>query len=266
MNLVYGTPVEYTRARHAVVKVKRDDRANGRDVKAPALGKLRGMATLISSTDAKIIGAVDRRPTSRNSWAFAYLCKEMGRRCVAYASEVGAYQKWAVALGAEFKLFPGLELEELYLAAQLDFGNYEGGFMPPDDCHASALVEDAEEEVLRTGYGALECDDLVVPTGSGGLALGVLRGYLRLGLRPRVYLHLGGSRRTVDYILGLTDGAGLRRQFPSIEVVRETPACTTGLKQPSFPCNPTYEVPAWYWMVENLCSENRTILFWNAGA
>lgn len=273
MDLIYGTPVEPYQVGRASVRVKRDDLASA--APAPCLGKMRGMRAIIETSGARTIGAVDRSPSSRNSWGNAWLCKEMGLRCVAFYGELGPNQQRAVDLGADGVLLPGLAREELYQEAQFRFYHardfVHGGtsyFMPPDDCHARELVQDAEDEVLRTGRGAMACTDIVIPVGSGGMAVGILRGLVRLQLSPNIHLHLGGSRRSKDYVEGVLAGAGVRRHF---DVLRIVDGCAPSGNAPSqqpppFPCNVTYEMPAWDWMVRALTDQPRMILFWNAGA
>lgn len=265
LNLMYGTPVDELRLGTLAVRVKRDDLA-GNDPLAPPLGKLRGLLTAIrASGGATRVGAVDRKPTSRNSWATAYLCKELGIACHAFFSELGPYQTKALELGADYTILPGLELEALYDAARRKFYGqypYYRDFLPVDDCQATALVEDARQEVHRTDRRLLlELNTVVIPTGSGGLALGVMRGLIDLDLRPRIVLHFAGSRRRTEYLQGIVDGAGLRREFPEVRLINRTGDPNTAA--PSFPCNPTYELPAWRWMVDTLKDE--TVLFWNAG-
>lgn len=263
IELGYGTPIEEVQVGELLVRVKRDDLANGGDPLAPSLGKLRGLlAAIRAAGGATTIGAVDRRPTSRNTWATAYLCKQLGLRCHAFFSEVGPHQRRTIDLGARYTVLPGLELEALYAAASAAFyALYPSeGFLPIDDCQATALVEDARAEVHRSDRSKLKTDAIIIPTGSGGLALGVMRGLADLDLRPHVILHIGGSRRSEDYIQGVVDGAGLRKEFPGVTV---TKASGTACVEPPFPCNPTYERPAWDWMVAMKLSG--TMLFWNAG-
>lgn len=263
--LRYGTPIEDVQVGQLLVRVKRDDQANNEDYLAPPLGKLRGLLKAIrASGTPTVVGGVDRRPSSRNSWATAYLCRELGLQAHVFAGETGPNQLRAIALGARFTLLPGLELEALYEAAAHEFtATYDPAtsYLPVDDCQAEALVEDARQEVHRSDRDKLKADVVIVPTGSGGLAIGVLRGLAELRYRPHVVLHIGGSRRSEDYINGVLDGARLRHKFPSIRVVKER-----GLPSlpPPFPCNVTYERPAWDWMLEEFNSGS--VLFWNAGA
>jgi hypothetical protein len=157
-----------------------------------------------------------------------------------------------------------LELEALYEAARQVFARtYDPAtsYLPIDDCQATALVEDARQEVRRSDRAKLESDAVIIPTGSGGLAIGVLRGLVEVGLRPHVVLHIGGSRRSEDYLNGVVDGANLRREFPSVRVVK---ALGRFAVTPPFPCNVTYERPAWDWMLEEF--KSGSVLFWNAGA
>lgn len=268
LSLVYGTPVETFKIGKLEIRVKRDDLAHGNDASAPPLGKLRGLLNAIrGSGGARIVGGVDRRPSSRNSWATAYLARGLGLQAHVYFSEIGPHQQRALDLGARYTVLPGLELEELYAAARLKFEEaYWPGeaFMPIDDCQAEELVKDAEHEVLRSDRDKLrDVDAVIIPTGSGGLAMGIMRGFLRLGRRPAIILHAAGSRRSEDYLQGIVDGAGLRKEFPSVRVIGEK---GTGVTQvaPPFPCNPTYELPAWNWMLKEFVGRE-TILFWNAG-
>lgn len=264
LNLQYGTPIEEVRQGGRLIRVKRDDLAPG-DPLAPPLGKLRGLLDAIRGAGGvEVVGAVDRKPTSRNTWATAYLCKELGLRCHAYFNTLGGYQSRAIELGADYRIAPFLETEELYRYAQSHFHSQYGerGFLPIDDCQAAALVEDARAEVHRSKRSMLDVNTVIIPTGSGGLAMGVMKGLADLGLRPHIVLHAAGSRRSEDYLSGIVDGAGLRHKFASVSVVKQ--AGGPCISKPLFPCNPTYELPAWRWMMEQ--EFGGVVLFWNAGA
>lgn len=274
IELRYGTPVERHTIGKATVIVKRDDLVVPEGSEAPKLGKLRGMLAMLQSTEAEVIGVVDRSSASRGAWGTAWLCRELGRECRAYFTQLGPNQERAIELGARPTLLPERTAEQLYREAEESFKSEallalfsrsaKKFYMAPDDCHSSYLIDDAEQEVIRTGFRSLDCDNLVIPVGSGGLAIGVLSGFAHLGIAPRVHLHMGGSRRTPEYIAGLIAGAGLMSSFPHIELVCNEFAKMTAQTPPPFPSNVTYEQKAWRYLTNNI-TEGR-VVFWNAGA
>lgn len=259
--VVSGTPVFPYRCGPTTVLVKRDDLAG--DYPAPPLGKLRALAAQLSAVyrSGMTVGVVDRSPGSRNSWAVAYLANRLGVCCVAYGTAIGPYQGEAVSLGAEYRLVPIGSPEAVYAHAEAEFAAEPDGWMSADDCQPPELIRDMRAEATWT---PLDGRTVVIPTGSGGTAAGILLGVAASGARPRrVVLHLSGSRRTSEYVLGVLRTAGVSQQVLD---VTETTTETGRPAVPPFPANPKYEVPAWTWLVEEMARRPEDgVLFWNAG-
>lgn len=280
LKLRFNTPLE-THVLHngREVLVKRDDLAGS--YPGPPLGKLRGIAKQIMVSGASVIGVVDRTPHSRNSWAHAYVCNALGKTCIAYGRSIGAYQHRALELGATYIPVEGETPDDVYREAVKRFYSADweeahkinrAHWIAPDDCHASELVADARREARLT-FLDLCCgrhqviDTLVIPTGSGGLAAGVILGMNDVEKayagKVRIILHAAGSRRSPEYLLGALKRLGVPEGYlGSLEVIK-SPSMAPMTHMPTFPANPYYELRAWEWLERE--APSGLTLFWNAG-
>lgn len=270
----YGTPVHYTRIAGHDLRIKRDDLVC--DVaNAPRIGKLRAFDRIIRSRPEGVIGVVDRSVHSRASWIAAFVANAegLGRKVRAYLPAHGPFQQRAIELGAIIRMSERQRgPDEMYRWAEDDFEEWEpSGYLIPDNCHLPPLVDDYAEEVHRTGYRDMDVNDIVIPVGSGGLALGIIQGVIDLGLHPRFHLHMGGSRRTAEYLDAIIRVSGLDGE--NINIIGPSPSEVAPVSEkyvPPFPANDVYEQRAWRWMIRQLRLNNDffpgSILFWNAGA
>lgn len=257
------TPIEtYQLLNGRTVIVKRDDLAG--TYPAPPLGKLRGIANQIVANQTQTIGVVDRSPNSRNSWAHAYVAEGLGIRCVAYGNSVGKYQEETLKLGATYVVVDEFEPDRLYQEAREKFlGKFPDCWMSEDDCHSKYLLDDTEREAKWTLEQITSNSlTLLIPTGSGGLAIGILRGVVASGREEmirEVILHSGGSRRAKEYLLGV-----LRKHTKGYrDRIRVEVASPVGCCLCPFPASPIYEDKAWRWLERERLEGD--VLFWNAG-
>ena len=260
-----GTPIELIEG----IWVKRDDLVS--EPPFPRLGKLRGIARQIfQHAYADAIGAVDRSAGSRNTWAHAAVARELGIPCVGYVKEIGENQEQARRCGATLTRYDQSfsSVEDFYAAAQRDFyAAYPRGYIAEDDCFAPEIIASAYEEVLCTGAKEFSrFASVLVPTSSGGLAIGIMRALERMQQFPTIFIHRGGSRRSEEFLKAVFDRELETRTFSIVILRDERGSAPADTVTTTFPSNVTYERRAWRWLLQQSAEFRESCLFWNAGA
>lgn len=287
--IVEGTPLErYPIARTPLsdggeVWVKREDLCT--PPPGPNFSKLRGVAAHIAKRPEPVIGVLDTYH-SNGGWGVSYICRALGKRCVVYWPRFKAdpahglarlQQQKAHALGAATVALPAGRSAILYHAARKHLREHsvdgESYFMP----NALKLPESVTEtaaEVARTELpDGMDRGTVVVSVSSGTMAAGVLRGLAQRGCEPHVVLHLGYSRSKEAVQKYVEEAGGVPFfRFASVSIIDEGYSYRDEAKPerwqapPPFPCNPHYDLKAWWWLERfGYRQLPGPVLFWNIG-
>ncbi len=265
-----GTPVERVSDR---IFVKREDLCSPHP--GPSFSKIRGVLKHVAGRPEEEIGVLDTYH-SKAGWAVSYVASHLGKRALDFyprykgdGDELRPQQGMAREYGAELVALPAGRSAILYHRAKAE-AEARGAYMMPNALKLPETVQECAEEVLRTPDLAAY-DNLVISVSSGTIASGVLLGFAKAGIFPRVWLHSGYSRSETElrrYI------AARVPKFPfwksEVAVIDEgygyKDAAQTDAPPP-FPCNPYYDLKAWKWLCESGLSQMAgSVLFWNIGA
>lgn len=256
------------------VWVKREDLSC--PLPGPCFSKIRGVYARIASRPEKLIGVLDTYH-SKAGWAVAYICGLLGKNCLnfypQYKGDEGqplrAQQQRAVGLGADLFPLQAGRSAILYHTAKAETVR-RGGYMMPNALKLSETVDECAAEVERTA-GLDRFDHLVISISSATIASGVLKGFDRLGLYPKVWLHMGYERSesAVQTYMRSYAARGLPFDITFIDEKYgyKDQAKSGDYHPPPFPCNPYYDLKAWRWLDrEGLDQMTGDVLFWNIGS
>lgn len=154
----------------------------------------------------------------------------------------------------------------------------EGGYMMPNALKLPETVAETAAEVVRTfemadrsTYNKLRSLPWLVSASSGTIAAGVVRGLSKmLEHPPKVIVHMGYDRpqATVEaYIRDKAAFQGTPLQVPLIHI-QEGYAYTDKAKpgpDPSWPCNPWYDLKAFRWWMREGREQHGQAVSWNIG-
>lgn len=270
-----GTPVEDWR-RHYGLWVKREDRAC--PPPGPPFSKTRGVYEHVRKLDAGVVGVLDTYH-SQAGHAVARACQVLGKKCLnfypVYKAEgsvdhhaVREPQLRSAALGASLLPLPAgrscilyHEAKRITLAAD--------GYMMPNALKLAESVEETAKEVDVRLFD-LGVKYVLVPSSSGTIAAGVVRGYRdRIWAdeqyMPTFLVHLGYHRSHEEVRAYLQDKSGTEVE-PTIidegyaykDVARPGPT-------PEWPCNAYYDLKAFRWWVREGRAVYGEALLWNIG-
>lgn len=279
--LVNNTPVETYQCGHRKVYVKREDLCSPSP--GPAFSKIRGVYAHIKDQKATTIGVLDTYH-SKAGWAVAYVCRELGKKCVNYypvykrdwlglnASKhtLRAQQQIAKRMGAKLQPLQAGRSAILYHQAKKALSDYrKTAYMMPNALKLSESVDETAAEVCRTNMSKV--GTIVVSISSGTIAAGVVKGLslLEKPITPKIIFHLGynrsegAARRYIEKMAG-TSLEPFRPVFIN-EGYDYKDQAQAGSSAP-FPCNPYYDLKAWSWLEVNMSIMHKSeILFWNVG-
>lgn len=263
---VPGTPVEDYRCDYGLW-VKREDLSC--PPPGPPFSKTRGVFAHVRKRREELIGVLDTSH-SQAGHAVARACQILGKRCwnfyPEYKGSPGPRQPQlrAESLGAELSPLPAGRSCILYHAARKRVET-AGGYMMPNALKLSESVEETAKEV-RPGDGG-RFGAVIVPSSSGTIAAGVLRGFaLRKGLQPTFVVHLGYSRSHDEVVRYVRAAAGLPRA--DVVIVDEGYAYKDSARPgptPPWPCNEYYDLKAFRWWMREGRATYVEALFWNVG-
>jgi hypothetical protein len=153
----------------------------------------------------------------------------------------------------------------------------EGGYMMPNALKLPETVTETAAEVVRTfeaadreTYNRLRSLPWVVSASSGTIAAGVLRGlHQMLDTPPQVIVHMGYDRPQATVETYITDKAAVpvASRVPLLHI-QEGYAYADKAKagpDPSWPCNPWYDLKAFRWWMREGRSLHGQAVFWNIG-
>lgn len=269
--VVVSTPIE----QHDGVFVKRDDLC----CDSPQLAKMRGIWKYVSSRlSFDGFGILDGAH-SRNGWALARVCRELGKSAVTYwpikkhqrslpIYEAQGYSRCrAEALGAIVVPIQAGRSAVVYSQARQDLARrIPNSIMLPNAVKIPETVESHAEEVRgqRDEWEAIAPDSLVIGCGTGTILSGVLEGFWSIDIKPKTYVVLGYSvnqDRLRKYIASHTS-------FPQshIKIIDRGYSYGSQCNRPvPFGSCKHYEAKAWSWLQQNRDGLEGTLAFWNSG-
>lgn len=274
--LTNGTPIELYKLGGRSVYVKREDLSC--PLPGPPFSKMRGVIEHIANRPEKVFGVLDTYH-SKAGWAVAYACKKLKRKCVNFypvykaddASALREPQTQSMKLGAQLVPMAAGRSFILYNQARtLLKERSPGAYLMPNALKLPESVEATAREVLasKDRIRKINPAHVVVSISSATIAAGVMLGFSRLGLRttPNFILHEGYTREpdaVMKYLEKMLGGPVARPEFVDEGYAYKDTApkeCAA-----PFPCNPWYDLKAWYWLDNNINSLGGKVLFWNVG-
>ena len=259
--------------------VKRDDLATKDLEGAPPLAKMRGLYPLLENVLEKNIGYYESK-ISQSSWAVAWCCREFNKQATIYYHHGKNFpehtQKYQLKIWEHFKVeqVPMYEANIMSIHASIAkkqfFEKYpDGRFLPsglPLD-KSKYLVADQVKKLPKEVFGG----SFVVCVGSGTMASGVLHGLTEY--RPHEYHDFYGilvhDKKNPSKVKAKLIEKSHLDPFTGINVKvlhynydyfdKET--CSV-----PFPCCEYYDRKAYKWMIDNLETLKKPVLFWNIGA
>lgn len=287
--IIDNTPIQAYQLLGRTILVKREDLCC--PPPGPSFSKIRGVAAHIATRPEKVIGVLDTFH-SKAGWAVAYVCKQLGKRCVDFWPVFKA-DKWdgkslpreqqqqAAALGAMTSGIPAGRSAILYHHAKKRLATlWEDSYMMPNALKLPESVEENAAEVVRTAVGGdfPVGGTVVLSVSSGTVAAGVLKGLARVFelYGWTLILHMGYTRSHESLTGYVEERSGVRfSEFANVRLVDEgygykDEASKDGPDYPPcpFPCNSHYDLKAWRWLQreENLKTiPAGPVVFWNIG-
>lgn len=259
-----GTPIEDYQDQYSLW-VKREDLACPKP--GPPFSKTRGVYARVASRPEKLIGVLDTFH-SQAGHAVARACQVLGKKCINFYPEYKHHpgyrepQERAVELGAELVGLPAGRSCILYHAAKKETER-RGGYMMPNALKIYESVEETAKEVTPNKRYAY----VIIPTSSGTIAAGVVKGFGDRFPNPRFIIHLGYSRSHKEVEDYIAKSAGYVPSHLTIidegysykDQARDGPT-------PEWPCNPYYDLKAFrWWMREGREKYDGDVLLWNIG-
>lgn len=272
MNLIIdNTPFEVYDWDKDELIVKRDDLASTRP--GPGCSKLRGIAIMLEamkkSNGNTPIGVLDDYNTYIG-WGVAAICRELKMDCINFFPAEGSkivlnqQQIQAKKLGADLiQLKPG-RFMDMYARAKkvLDIAtNSHGVMIQAQGLYDVAIITGNASEVSNTPK-ELRKGTWIIPVCSANTACGIMRGlkqhkisYILYSCKPqnadklpKIIKSKIGYVPDITVIDGNDDGIPIEYDVP-------------------FPCNKSYDLKAWRWLMESDLSEwPKPWVFWNIGA
>lgn len=292
------TPIEDYVKSHGLL-VKREDLSC--PPPGPPFSKTRGVYARIRSVPHSTIGVLDTFH-SQAGHAVARACQLLGKKCVNYypvyareKDEKGDHQLrlpqlHSRSLGATLHGLPAGRSCILYHAAK-KLTEEIGGYMMPN----ALKLEESVEETRKQCVGVpANVTDVLVPSSSGTIASGVIRGLETLYEgRIRYWIHLGYDRsedtvrRYLEKSSGVSGRAAVHLQSRIILIKEGYSYKDTARpgEVPDWPCNQYYDLKAYRWFKKTMedcakkglrgsdsllaslaiASRKGNVLFWNIG-
>lgn len=261
-----NTPVEdYTK--QYGLWVKREDRACLKP--GPPFSKTRGVYARVASRPEDLIGVLDTYH-SQAGHAVARACQILGKQCINYYPEFKHEpgprypQLEAQKLGATLQGIPAGRSAILFHQAKR-LCEAKGGYMMPNALKLEESVEETAKEVPTKQ----RFDWVIIPSSSGTIAAGVIKGFSRLATKqPRYIVHLGYTRseEQVRKYLALMSGVS-DFYCDVIDEGYQYKDVAKGEIKPPWPCNPWYDLKSFHWWLANRTKPKYkgNVLFWNIG-
>lgn len=275
--LVDNTPVQDYTDTYGLI-VKREDLCC--PPPGPPFSKTRGVFAHVKNRPEKVIGVLDTYH-SQAGHAVAQACSLLGKTCINYypnfKHEPGPRkpQHHARDLGAQLQPLKAGRSAILFHQARKKLADIQDSYMMPNALKLPEMVSETAAEVRRTlNSGALNHIwntemPVLIAISSGTIAAGVITGFHQAGLRPRFILHQGYDRPEGAVLRYMLDMSSLTTfEDTRITMVNEgysyKDKARTGV-DPSWPCNPYYDLKAFRWWMREGRTRWGQALMWNIG-
>jgi hypothetical protein len=227
------------------------------------------------SRPEEVIGVLDTYH-SQAGHAVARACGVLGKKCMNFYPEfVGepGYrepQARALALGATLHGLKAGRSAVIYHQAR-KLTEAAGGYTMPNALKLPESVSETAREV-PSGLPFGPFDAVIIPSSSGTIAAGVIRGFAELlnkaSALPEFVVHLGYSRSHKEVLKYLGD-ASCCRTADAATIVDEGYSYKDEARPgptPEWPCNTFYDLKAFRWYQANRERfDGRRVLLWNVG-
>ena len=257
------TPIESYNIRNHNVYVKREDLYG--KFPAPSLGKLRGLRLVlerISKSGSKLVGCWDTR-VSKLGQGVAVLCNEMpNMSCIiSYPVKKGESIPQAINIAKNYgaEIFPirGNHVSICYSQVK-KYVESRNGIMLPFGLECEESFQAISKEAQRIPKECINKGTLILSCGSGVTLAGILNG---LKYNPSKVLGISSGRSILKIKSCINRYV---KAIPSyVEILDPFYPYYTKLKFGSpFPSDPYYDLKAWKYLVENIATLKKPILFW----
>lgn len=237
--------------------------------------KLRGLGDMFGSKP--VVGVVDSYH-SKAGWGTAWLCKQLGLKCVDFypvykgeePGELRLSQRMAAANGAMLR--PQLDTSSrngkvvlkhiiMFQRAKNEMSQlFRDSIMLPNGLQLDECAEATYNECLQHTPTNLMMNGTWIFSVSSGL---IASGVCRLLMAPvDIILHLGYSRNPSPI---LNRFAVITKA--NVKIVDEGYSYRESVSfSAPFPCNQYYDLKAWKWLNSNVKTLKQPVVFWNVGA
>lgn len=277
-----GTPLEPHNLLGREILVKREDLSC--PPPGPPFSKVRGAMAHIQAQDASTIGVLDTYH-SKAGWAVAFICRQLGKRCINFWPMYKHKDKnWvpgdppprepqqkSLALGADLHTLPAGPSWYLYHQARAVMALTPNSYLMPNALKLPESITENAAEVCRTPLPPKAT--LVLSISSGTIAAGVLKGLDQLGLLKdyHIIIHLGYSRSPAAVRKYIETKSGVRLGHAQLVDEGYSYQDRVDVSSIPFPISPYYDAKAYLWLGEAIKSRqhwtrgNQPIVFWNVG-
>lgn len=280
--MIQNTPIKKYKIGKQEIFVKREDLACLPP--GPPFAKVRGLYPVLQKLKAngiKTFGYMDTS-ISMAGWGLSYFCKEMGLKSVIFYPDYkdgkrhnqNFQLKMWKKFGAEIIPLekPNRLMINWYRARKILKDKYPDSEMLPQGLPFKETVKNVSDELKEDRAIFRDIKTIVLCIGSGTMLAGILKGLYFIDSSINVYGVIVAPKSTnkmkdkIYKMAGVSD-SGFFAYKGNVNVVdarfeytdKESFECP-------FPCNPYYDRKAWKWLIENIDSLAKPLMFWNIGA
>lgn len=270
-NLIVSTPIEKI---CDDIYVKREDLSC--PPPGPPFGKVRGLYPVLSKLKNEGIKIVSYMDTSISmaGWGVSYFCKELELKSVIFYPKYKEFrhnqekyiEKWS-EFGAEIIPLdkPNMQSINYYRAKKILTEKYPNSIILPQGLPFNETIDNVSDEIKKDFESYNNIKSVVVSVGSGIMCVGILRGLSSLGLLPDVYGVFVAPKKVDTYTKKIFKHIPSGYSKLHFSETKYEYTDKEEMEIP-FPCNPYYDAKAYKWMIDNIDSLKKPILFWNIGA
>lgn len=291
--MLVDTPLEVHHLNGVPILVKREDLCS--PYPGPSFSKMRGVVEHIKNRPESVIGVLDTLH-SKAGWCVAYVCSQLGKKCINYWPRYKADSKEGLPRqqqieaqknGATMIALPAGRSAILYHTAKKHIKTHAtlSGYLMPNALKLPESITANAREAYETAFHLRgqpfpDRGAIVISISSGTVASGVLSG-LHQALGPdlrrfKIILHMGYSRSFDAAREYIQKASGLPLENLNVEFVDEGYGYADKVSKETweeipFPSNPHYDAKAWSWLsqhgrAQELYDEHGSVIFWNIGS
>jgi hypothetical protein len=260
------TPIELYVVKGHDIYIKREDLYG--NYPAPCLGKLRGLKIVlerINESGVKLVGCWDTR-ISKLGQGVAVLSSRipgMGS-IISYPTKKGEQIPEAIKIaqshGAEIYTVRGNHVSICYSQVK-KYVEDKNGVMLPFGLECADSVKAIACEAGNIPQECIENGTLILSCGSGVTLAGILSG---LRYEPSKVIGIS-SGRSIEKIKGCI-GRYIKVIPDFVEIIKPIyPYYEQLTYECPFPCDPYYDLKAWKYLIDNIETIQKPIIFWNIG-